>query len=197
VLGAVFLTVTGAEALTADMGHFGAQSRSGIGWFALVFPALALNYLGQGAYALNRLEVANGRGPRVRQPRLVLPDGARQLRPSRWSMLATLATDHRQPGGDHRRLFADPAGDPARPAAAAAHPPDLAPHAGSDLSADRSTGCCSIGRAGAGAAVPLLLGDGGGLRHRGDRHDGRHDLPRLHRRAASLALEVAPTTHRA
>jgi KUP system potassium uptake protein len=57
VLGAVFLTVTGAEALTADMGHFGLAPIR-LGWFFLVFPALALNYLGQGAYALNALESA-------------------------------------------------------------------------------------------------------------------------------------------
>ena len=57
VLGAVFLTVTGAEALTADMGHFGRVPIQ-LGWFALVFPALSLNYLGQGAFALKTLEVA-------------------------------------------------------------------------------------------------------------------------------------------
>ncbi|KQM64410.1 potassium transport protein Kup [Sphingomonas sp. Leaf17] len=61
VLGAVFLTVTGAEALTADMGHFG-KLPIRIGWFALVFPALALNYLGQGAFALARLEQAAAAG---------------------------------------------------------------------------------------------------------------------------------------
>jgi KUP system potassium uptake protein len=48
VLGAVCLAVTGAEALYADMGHFGKRAVR-IGWFSLVFPALALNYLGQGA----------------------------------------------------------------------------------------------------------------------------------------------------
>ncbi len=57
VLGAVFLTVTGAEALTADMGHFG-PAPIRMGWFFLVFPALTLNYLGQGAFALNALETA-------------------------------------------------------------------------------------------------------------------------------------------
>ena len=57
VLGAVFLTVTGAEALTADMGHFGIKPIR-IGWFVLVFPCLLLNYLGQGAFALNALEAA-------------------------------------------------------------------------------------------------------------------------------------------
>ena len=61
VMGAVFLTVTGAEALTADMGHFGAKPIR-FGWLIIVFPALALNYLGQGAFALHRLEVAAARG---------------------------------------------------------------------------------------------------------------------------------------
>jgi KUP system potassium uptake protein len=61
VLGAVFLTVTGAEALTADMGHFGPRPIR-LGWFALVFPALVLNYLGQGAFALSALEAAEAAG---------------------------------------------------------------------------------------------------------------------------------------
>ncbi len=51
VLGAVFLSVTGAEALYADLGHFGALSIRRA-WFAVVFPALMLNYLGQGALLL-------------------------------------------------------------------------------------------------------------------------------------------------
>lgn len=61
VLGAVFLTVTGAEALTADMGHFG-KAPIRRAWFALVFPALALNYLGQGAFALKVLEQSHRLG---------------------------------------------------------------------------------------------------------------------------------------
>lgn len=61
VIGAVFLTVTGAEALTADMGHFGVKPIR-MGWFAIVFPALALNYLGQGAFALSQLELAAANG---------------------------------------------------------------------------------------------------------------------------------------
>ncbi|MDM9626568.1 potassium transporter Kup [Rhizobium sp. S152] len=51
VLGAVFLTLTGAEALYADLGHFGRRPIQWA-WFVLVFPALALNYLGQGALVL-------------------------------------------------------------------------------------------------------------------------------------------------
>jgi KUP system potassium uptake protein len=48
VLGSVLLAVTGAEALYADMGHFGKRAIR-IAWFALVAPALVLNYFGQGA----------------------------------------------------------------------------------------------------------------------------------------------------
>jgi KUP system potassium uptake protein len=51
VLGSVFLTVTGAEALYADMGHFGRRPIQAA-WLALVFPCLTLNYLGQGALVL-------------------------------------------------------------------------------------------------------------------------------------------------
>jgi KUP system potassium uptake protein len=50
-LGAVVLTVTGGEALYADMGHFGRKPIR-YAWFALVFPALILNYAGQGALLL-------------------------------------------------------------------------------------------------------------------------------------------------
>jgi KUP system potassium uptake protein len=51
VLGAVVLAVTGAEALYADMGHFGKRPIR-LAWFGLVFPALLLNYFGQGAIVL-------------------------------------------------------------------------------------------------------------------------------------------------
>jgi KUP system potassium uptake protein len=47
-LGAVFLAVTGAEALYADLGHFG-RGPIQVAWIAIVLPALAVNYLGQGA----------------------------------------------------------------------------------------------------------------------------------------------------
>jgi KUP system potassium uptake protein len=52
VLGSVFLAVTGAEALYADMGHFGKRPIR-VAWFALAFPALLLNYFGQGALVLH------------------------------------------------------------------------------------------------------------------------------------------------
>lgn len=52
ILGAVFLALTGAEALYADVGHFGARPIR-IAWFSLVLPGLFLNYLGQGAIVLH------------------------------------------------------------------------------------------------------------------------------------------------
>ncbi len=51
MLGAVFLCVTGAEALYADMGHFG-RGPIKLAWFAIVFPSLILNYAGQAALVL-------------------------------------------------------------------------------------------------------------------------------------------------
>jgi KUP system potassium uptake protein len=52
ILGSVFLAVTGAEALYADMGHFG-KNPIRVAWLCLVFPCLALNYLGQGSLILS------------------------------------------------------------------------------------------------------------------------------------------------
>jgi KUP system potassium uptake protein len=81
VLGSVFLTVTGAEALYADMGHFGRKPIAAM-WTWLVLPALALNYLGQGAMVLAEPETAANpfflMAPQVLQAPLVV--------------LATLAT---------------------------------------------------------------------------------------------------------
>jgi KUP system potassium uptake protein len=57
ILGSVFLAVTGAEALYADMGHFG-KGPIRVAWVGVVFPCLALNYLGQGAFVLTH---AHGR----------------------------------------------------------------------------------------------------------------------------------------
>ncbi|ODN69493.1 potassium transport protein Kup [Methylobrevis pamukkalensis] len=58
VLGSVFLAVTGAEALYADMGHFG-RGPIRLAWLGLVFPALAINYMGQGAFVLANPQAAD------------------------------------------------------------------------------------------------------------------------------------------
>ncbi len=81
VLGSVFLTVTGAEALYADMGHFGRKPIVAM-WTWLVLPALALNYLGQGAMVLARPET-------VENPFFMM---APQMLQAPLVVLATLAT---------------------------------------------------------------------------------------------------------
>jgi KUP system potassium uptake protein len=59
VLGSVFLTITGAETLFADMGPFGRRPIQA-SWLLLVLPSLILNYMGQGAYALRQIALAGG-----------------------------------------------------------------------------------------------------------------------------------------
>ena len=75
ILGAVFLVLTGGEALYADMGHFG-KTPVRLAWFALVWPALLLNYFGQGALLLGtEAEIANpffGLAPASLLPALVV-----------------------------------------------------------------------------------------------------------------------------
>jgi KUP system potassium uptake protein len=80
-MGAVVLAITGAEALYADMGHFGRRPIR-VSWFALVFPALILNYLGQAALIINDPSA-------VTNPFYLLAPGW-----ARWPLvvLATLAT---------------------------------------------------------------------------------------------------------
>ena len=60
ILGALMLVVTGGEAMYADLGHFG-QRAIRTSWFGVVYPALLLNYLGQGAYLLSAAPVAGGK----------------------------------------------------------------------------------------------------------------------------------------
>jgi KUP system potassium uptake protein len=60
ILSALMLVVTGGEAMYADVGHFGATPVR-LSWFAVVLPALLLNYLGQGAYLLTGAPVAGGK----------------------------------------------------------------------------------------------------------------------------------------
>jgi KUP system potassium uptake protein len=71
-LGAVFLTLTGAEALYADMGHFGPLPIR-VAWFGLVLPALMLNYLGQGALVLRDPTAVKNPFYLLAPPELVLP----------------------------------------------------------------------------------------------------------------------------
>ena len=60
VIGALVLVVTGGEAMYADVGHFGARPIRA-SWFGFVYPALLINYLGQGAYLLGGTPVLGGK----------------------------------------------------------------------------------------------------------------------------------------
>jgi KUP system potassium uptake protein len=92
ILGAVFLVVTGGEALYADMGHFG-RAPIRLAWFAVVLPSLVLNYFGQGA-------LLPPRSHRHREP--LLPAGPRLGPPSPGRSRHRRLRD-RLPGG-HLRL---------------------------------------------------------------------------------------------
>jgi KUP system potassium uptake protein len=72
VLGAVFLCVTGAEALYADMGHFGSRPIK-LAWFAIVFPSLILNYAGQAALVLEGAPTDGNIFFRLCPPALLIP----------------------------------------------------------------------------------------------------------------------------
>jgi KUP system potassium uptake protein len=81
VLGGVFLCVTGAEALYADMGHFGAKPIR-LAWSALVFPSLILNYAGQAALVLEGAPTGDNIFYRLCPPVMLVP----------LVLLATIAT---------------------------------------------------------------------------------------------------------
>ena len=81
VLGGVFLCVTGAEALYADMGHFGAKPIR-LAWSALVFPSLVLNYAGQTALVLEGTPLSDNIFYQLCPPILLVP----------LVLLATIAT---------------------------------------------------------------------------------------------------------
>jgi KUP system potassium uptake protein len=71
-LGAIFLVVTGSEALYADMGHFGKRPIR-FGWYTVVFPALLLNYFGQGAMLIGNPEAIDNPFFRMSPGWAVLP----------------------------------------------------------------------------------------------------------------------------
>ena len=130
-LGAVFLAVTGGEALYADLGHFGRKPIQA-GWLYFVLPSLLINYFGQGALVLSNPAAIENSFYRMVPEIIAAAAGRAGDRGDR----------DREPGGDHRRLFADPAGRAARPAAALRGPLHLRDPCRADLSAARQHGCC-------------------------------------------------------
>jgi hypothetical protein len=124
VLGLVFLAVTGAETLYADLGHFGRYPIQAA-WLGLALSALALNYLGQGALVLTNAKA-------VENPFFLMFPG--------WALWPGSGADnsrhgHRQPGRDCGRVLAHQTGR----AAGLAPPLQRAPHLGSRGRSDLST----------------------------------------------------------
>ena len=154
-LGAVFLAVTGGEALYADLGHFGRKPIQ-VAWLGLVLPALLINYFGQGALVLAHPEAIANPFYKLVPELAAAADGRACHRRDR----------DREPGRHHRRLFADTAGDPARSAAAARDRAHLGGVFRPDLSAARQHRAADR-RAAAGGTVPHLAAARLRLRHRG------------------------------
>jgi KUP system potassium uptake protein len=177
-LGLVFLAVTGAEALYADMGHFGRRPIQ-IAWLVFVLPALVLNYLGQGALILK--DPGAMKDPFY----LMAPEmGANSLRHA-----GDRRDRHRQSGRHHRRILADQSGDPARPAAAHGNPAHVGDDGGPDFRAARQQ--AHFGRR---AAADLHVQDVRQSRqrlwHRRHRDYGRNDLSRLLRGLEGMELAI-------
>ena len=178
-LGSVVLAVTGCEALYADMGHFGARAIRWA-WLYFAFPALVLNYFGQGAL----LAVAT----RATRRFLFYRAGAALGALSAWWRWRPMATIIASPGRDLRRLFHHPPGGAAGPVAAHGNPPHLG-----DRAAARSMCRASTRMLGVGVVLIVLIFKifrraGRGLWHRGDRRDG--DLDRAGGRGGALSLEL-------
>ena len=132
ILGAIVLCVTGAEALYADLGHFGKRPIR-LAWFSVVMPALTLNYFGQGALLLENPAA-------VKNPFFMMaPDWA--LIPL--VLLATAATVIASQALITGAFSVTRAGDPAGlPAAPEHRAHQRARHAGRSTSRS-STGACS------------------------------------------------------
>ena len=177
-LAAVVLAVTGAEALYADMGHFGRPAITRA-WLILVFPACILSYMGQGALILADPD-------QHQQP--VLP-----ARPGVGAAAAGPAGDrrdgHRVPGGDHRRVLRRVAGGSARVSAEAADRAHLGGDDRPDLRPVDQLAADDLG-AHAGVRLPELGGAGLRLRYGGDGHDHDHDTAVLLRRPTAVGRPV-------
>ena len=183
VLGGIFLCVTGAEALYADMGHFG-KGPIRIAWSWVVFPCLVLNYAGQCAIALRGESIENNIFYRLCPEPLLIAAG----------LPGHGGHDHRQPIDHHRRFFHDPAGDPARLAAAPAYQADLGKRLRPNLCRRRQL--AADGRHHhADGAVPQIRRSRRGLRHCRVADDAHDILPPVHCHARDVAM-AARDQHR-
>ena len=165
-MGSVVLAVTGAEALYADMGHFGKRPIQ-LAWMAFVLPALALNYFGQGALLLSNPAA-------LENPFFLLAPEWFRLPLVVLATAATIIASQAMISGAYSiaRQCVQLGFSP--PARGAAYQRDRGgadlPAPGEFRPADR--------RGHPGAGIPQLGQPGGGLWHRGDGHLRLHLLPR-------------------
>ena len=175
-LGSVVLCVTGAEALYADMGHFGKRPIR-LAWFGLAMPALVINYFGQGAMLLAHPE--NARNPFY------------EMAPA-WALYPADRPGHlrdgdRLAGADHGGVLGHQAGDPARLPAAHAHLAHLGARDRAGLPAVHQLALLRL-HLRRRRAVRLEQQARGGLRHHGHDRHADHDDDDLLRHP--LRLEV-------
>jgi K+ transporter len=163
ILGAVVLCVTGGEALYADMGHFGKKPIR-LAWFAIVMPALTLNYFGQGALLLDTPEA-------VKNPFFMMaPDWALIPLVALATMATVIASQALITGAFSVTKQVIQLGYLPAPADPAHQCERYRP----DLSALCELGPVRLDRAGS-RAVPFVKQSGSGLRHRGVyRHADHH-----------------------
>ena len=163
VMASVFLALTGAEALYADMGHFGRRPIQ-VAWFWLVMPCLVLNYFGQGSLVLESPGA-------IRNPFFLLAPG----------MAATAAgvprdgsDGHRFAGRHLRRVLDHQPGDQARLSAANGHSLHVRDGGGADLRSGGQLAAAADGQR-AGARIRQFVVARRGLWRRGRLDDGDHD----------------------
>ena len=178
VLGAVFLVVTGGEALYADMGHFGKRPIR-VAWFALVLPSLILNYLGQGALLLS--------DPTAEHPFFLLAPVVGAAAPRR---ALDGRRDHRVAGPHLRLVLHHPAGDTARAGAASRGGAHVGPRDGADLRPAGQLGT-DAGDGGHRDRLRIVHGAGRRLRHRRHADDGHHRAAALRRHDGTVAVAEA------
>ena len=170
--------MTGAEALYADMGHFG-RGPIRLDWFALVLPALVLNYFGQGALVLAHPEAADspffklfpdwGLWPVVLLATAATVIASQAVISGAFSLSQQAMQLGLLPRLDIRQTSAEAIGQ---------------------LSSRRSMAAHGV-RARVGALVRVVGQSGRRLWHRGRRNDGDHDKPAGGRSPLSVALELA------
>ena len=178
-LGAVFLAVTGAEALYADLGHFG-RGPIQVAWLALVLPSLALNYLGQGALVFAHPKA-------LENPFFLLyPEWARISMVVLATIATVIASQAVITGAYSLTSQAIQLG--LLPRFEVRH---TSAHTVGQIFMPRVNSLLLGRRAAAGGAVPLVERAGVGLRHRRHRHHGRHLHDGVHRDLADVALVAA------